>query len=118
MRFEEIAQYSLINDVNEDKVNEIAESIKVNGFVGCPILVASEQLITGSHRLAALKLLDMQGYDLSNMYVAEDVTDLVNDAFEKFNEKNEYYPDLDLSDIGWMFNGTWVEEYKDQIEEW
>lgn len=108
----------IINEVAEDKVNEIAESMKENGYVGCPILVFNDQLLTGSHRLSALKQLEDEGFDIYDWDVAEDVTDLVNEAFEKFEEENGWSRDMDYSDLGWMFNGTWVEEYKDEIAEW
>lgn len=60
MRFSEIEYFAPINEVDENKVNEIAESIKANGFIGCPILVCGESLITGSHRLTALQQLAEQ----------------------------------------------------------
>lgn len=118
MTYRQIKGFALINDIDNDKVEKIANSIKENGFVGCPILVINDQLLTGSHRLAALKMLDENGINVDDMQVAEDVTGLVNEAFERFNEENGYYPDLDFSDIGWIFKGTWIEEYKDEIEEW
>lgn len=118
MKYREISGYSLINEVDEIKVTELANSIRTNGFVGCPILTFNGQLLTGSHRLAALRVLDLQDFDLDKFEVAEDVTELVNEAFESFNEENGYYPELDFSDIGWMLKDTWVEAYKEEIEEW
>lgn len=118
MKYREIRYYNLINEVDEAKVKEIAESIRNNGFIGCPILVTGEELITGSHRLAALKMLDEEGDLDEDIEVAEDVTELVEEAFVRFEEENFYTPDLDCSDIGWIFEGTWVEEYKNEIEEW
>jgi len=118
MTYNRISCYQPINDVDPSKVYKIAESIKKNGFVGCPILVYGEMLITGSHRLAALRLLLDEGYDVENLDVAEDVTDIVENAILDFEEENGYSPDIDFSDISWMFAGTWVEEYKDEINEW
>lgn len=63
MTYDRISRFAPINDVDNDKVKEIAESIKANGYVGCPILVFGESLLTGSHRKAALDLLDAEGYD-------------------------------------------------------
>ena len=118
MRYSEISFMGLINDTDADKVNEIAESMKQNGFVGCPILVANDQLLTGSHRLAALRQLEDEGYDIFDWEVAEDVTDIVEDAFSRFEEEHGWSRDIDYSDLGWMLKGSWVEEYKSEIIEW
>ena len=117
MRFREIEYFEPINEVVLDKVNEIAESIKANGFIGCPILVYGETLMTGSHRLMALRKV-AETQDISEMIVAEDVTEIVDEAIRNFEEENGYTPDVRLDDIGWIFKGTWVEEYKNEIEEW
>lgn len=118
MTYNKISWMYGINEVDENKVNDIAESMKSNGFVGCPILVWNDQLLTGSHRLAALKQLEEDGLDVYDWEVAEDVTDLVEDAFKRFEEENGWQRDMDYSDLGWIFAGTWVEEYKNEIEEW
>lgn len=118
MTYNKICGMYGLNKVDENKVNRIAESMKANGFVGCPILVWNDQLLTGSHRLAALKQLDEEGMDIYDWEVAEDVTDLVEDAFARFEEENGWQRDMDYSDLGWIFAGTWVEEYKEDIEEW
>lgn len=120
MKFEEIECMALINDVDPEKVNEIAESIKKNGFIGCPILVYNDMLLTGSHRLAALEQLADEDYesvmDLGD--VAEDVTDIVEANYAEFTEENGYERDIDYSQIGWLLKGSWVEEYADEICEW
>ena len=120
MKFREIEYFAPINEVDQDKVNEIAESIKTNGFIGCPILVCGETLITGSHRLTALKQLaeqeDNEEIDyigVRDLIVAADVTDLVEKALSENPDR-----ELDTSNIGWIFEGTWVERYKSEIEEW
>jgi hypothetical protein len=117
MRFREIEYFEPINEVDENKVNEIATSIKANGFIGCPILTYGDTLMTGSHRLTAL-LKVAETEDISEMIVAEDVTEIVDEAIRNFEEQNGYTPDVRLDDIGWIFKGTWVEEYKSEIEEW
>ena len=120
MRFREIECFEPINEVDENKVNEIAESIKANGFIGCPILICGETLITGSHRLTALQQLaeqedndEIDFIGVRDMLVATDVTDLIENALTKNPDR-----ELDTSDIGWLFEGTWVEEHKNEIEEW
>ena len=125
MSFREIEYFAPINEVDQNKVNEIKESIKANGFKGCPILICGESLITGSHRLTALQQLaeqedndEIDFIGVRDMIVAEDVTEIVDTAIRNFEEENGYTPDIRLDDIGWLFEGTWVEEYKDEIEEW
>lgn len=118
MTYERIKCFPSVNDVDIDKVNDLAKSIKANGYIGCPILVYGDALLTGSHRKAALDLLEGEGYDVSTLDVAEDVTEIVENAIAKFEEENGYIPDIDFSDIGWMLKGSWVEDYKDEIAEW
>ena len=125
MRFREIECFEPINEVDQNKVDEIKESIKANGFIGCPILICGESLITGSHRLTALKQLaeqedndEIDYIGVRDLIVAADVTDLVDEAMRKFEEENGYTIDIQFDNIGWMFEGTWVERYKSEIEEW
>ena len=125
MSFREIEYFAAINDVDQNKVDEIKESIKANGFIGCPILICGESLITGSHRLTALKQLaeqedndEIDYIGVRDLIVAADVTDLVDEAMRKFEEENGYTIDIQFDNIGWMFEGTWVERYKSEIEEW
>lgn len=118
MTFGEIAWMHEINEVDEEKVNKIAESIKTNGWTGCPILVYNDQLLTGSHRLAALKKLGDDGEDVWDMEVAEDVTEIAEENIRKREEEKGWAPDIDFGNIGWLLKGSWVEEYKDEIVEW
>ncbi len=118
MKAYEILGYEPVNSTKSDKVNDIAESIKNNGWIGCPILTWGNTLVTGSHRLAALNKLDNEGIDISNLDCAVDVTELIDEAIAKFEKENEYIPDIDYSSIGWLFEGTWVEKYKNEIAEW
>lgn len=118
MTYLNIENLALINEVDEEKVNEIAENMRKNGFVGCPILIWNDTLMTGSHRLAALKKLEEEGVDVFDWEVAEDVTEIAEENFAKFEEENGWQRDIDFSDIGWLLKGSWVEEYKDEIVEW
>ena len=118
MTYSEIEWMQKINNTNTEKVAQIAESMRKNGFTGCPILVWNNQLLTGSHRQAALEMLADEGVNVYDWDVAEDVTDIVEDAFARFERENGYIPDMDFSDIGWMLKGSWVEEFKSEIEEW
>ena len=119
MTYENIECMALINDVNSNRVTEIAESIRENGFTGCPILVMNGQLLTGSHRLAALRQLAEEGFDVDGLGdVAEDVTEIAAENMRKYEEENGWCPDIDYSNIGWMLAGSWVEKYKEEINEW
>ena len=86
MKFDEISCYATVNATDGAKVAELAESMKENGWKGAPILVCNMGLVTGSHRLAALKAIDSDAeYDGEVLYedVAEDVTDEINDYCER-----------------------------------
>ena len=109
---------STINNVDEEKAREIMESILDNGWIGCPILVYDGHLLTGSHRLEALWMAAQRDEDIYDLEVAEDVTDIVNDNMVKYEEEHGWVPDIDFSDIGWLLQGSWVEQYKNEIVEW
>ena len=47
--------------------------------------------------------------------IAEDVSDIINDYCEK---NDTYWDEIDFSYLRDVFAGTWVEEYKDETEEW
>lgn len=91
----EISSLPTVNDVNHDKVEALKKSILSNGWKGAPILYTNMGLVTGSHRLAALQEIEESGED-------DDV----------------YWDELDFGNLGEIFVGTWVEEYKDEIREW
>lgn len=115
--YEDIKCIPSVNDVDEKKVSEIKKSILANGWQGAPILYTNLGLVTGSHRLAALQEIEESGEDDDVLFenIAEDVTDIINDYCEK---NNMTWEDLDFSYLREIFAGTWVEEYKDEIQEW
>lgn len=118
MKASDIIYYSEINDTNPEHVKNIADSIRCNGWQGAPILVAESfgMLITGSHRLAALKALDAEWFDLDSLGdVAEPVDDIINAWCE---ENNACIDDIQFDRLSDVFSGTWVEQYKDEIVEW
>ena len=111
----DISSLPLVNDVDGNKVSEIKKSILKNGWKGAPILYTNMGLVTGSHRLAALREIEETEDDDDVLFedVAEDVTDIVND----YCEKNDMtWDELDFSYLREIFAGTWVEEY--EIREW
>lgn len=73
-------------------------------------------MITGSHRLAALKSLDDDMFDLDSLGdVAEPVDDIINAWCEA---NNTTIDDIRFDCLADVFSGTWVERYKDEIVEW
>lgn len=127
MKVKQVMGFRPVNTVDNERVRELVVSMKANGFVGCPILVWNNELITGSHRLAAINAL-LEEYNVTDDYgkaaeveeweVAEDVTEICEENYARFVEENGYEPEIDYSSIGWLLEGSWVEEYKDQIAEW
>lgn len=120
MKATELMNYYGINAVDEKRVKEIKESILENGWVGAPILVCESLvcLITGSHRLAALKAIYENDWDVdldSLGDVAEDVTDII-EAW--CIENDATIDDVPYNNLSAVFAGTWVEQYADEIEEW
>ena len=126
MTYNDIACYALINDVDADKVNDLADSMIENGWVGCPILVYGEELLTGSHCLAALREVERRYLtgeidevpEVLTCDIAEDVTEIVEENIAKAEEENGFAPEIEYDNLGWMLEGSWVEEYKDDMEEW
>ncbi len=126
MTYNDIACYALINDVDADKVNALADSMIENGWMGCPILVYGEELLTGSHRLAALREVERRYLtgeidevpEVLTCDIAEDVTEIVEENIAKAEEENGFAPEIEYDNLGWMLEGSWVEEYKDEISEW
>lgn len=111
----DIKSLPMVNDVDEEKVEEIKNSILTNGWKGCPILYTDLGLVTGSHRLAALQSIEETEDDDDVLFenIAEDVTDIIND----YCEKNDMtWDEIDFSYLRDIFKGTWVEEY--EIREW
>lgn len=113
----DISSLPTVNEVDQNKVEEIKESILANGWQGAPILYTNLGLVTGSHRFAALQEIEESGEDDDVLFenVAEDVTDIVN---EYCSANDTYWDELDFGNLGEIFAGTWVEEYKDEIREW
>lgn len=118
MKATDILYYSQINDTDINRVAEIVESIRNNGWVGAPILVfeAAGMLITGSHRLTALNTLYDEGFDIDDLGdVAEPVDDIINAWCE---ENDTCIDDIRFDCLSDIFTGTWIEQYKDEIVEW
>ena len=110
-----ILGFEPVNQVTDPiKMENIKKSIKNNGWRGAPILTYGNTLITGSHRLFALRKLSEEGFDLLKLgeEVAFDVSSIIES--EENAGKNIYdYLDGGLKSF---FQGTWVEDYKDEIE--
>lgn len=118
MRYSEIKCYEAINKTDAAYVRELADSVLADGWTGAPMLVDAEsgRLVTGSHRLAALQLIEVEDEDSDIDIdalgdIAEDVSDIVGAWVEPGN-------DLEYDELGKVFAGTWVEEYASEINEW
>ena len=113
----DISSLPTVNEVDQNKVEEIKESILKNGWKGAPILYTNLGLVTGSHRLMALQEIEESGEDDDVLFenIAEDVTDIVSEYCESHDT---YWDELDFSNLKEIFAGTWAEEYKDEIREW
>lgn len=125
--FDEIG-FGLINEVDENKVNKLVKSMINEGWKGAPILYhQSIGLITGSHRMEALNRIE-EMYDNeeltpqqisivekidAEMDYALDVTDIVDEYLDNNPETG-----FEFDELGVVFEGTEVEEWKDEIEEW
>jgi hypothetical protein len=115
--YQDIKGFAPINNVDDNKVNDLVQSILTNGWQGAPILYASIGLVTGSHRLAALQYIDRELLDDTVLYqdIALDVTDIIN----QFCEDNDYtWEQLPWNNLSMIFRGTEIETYKDDIVEW
>jgi len=109
----------VINPIDNKKVEKIKESLIKNGFDSKnPILIyddlGDEKLITGSHRMKAIKELSEEGYDIDIPII--DVSNEVDNFFEK---NNSGWEDIDYSNLRHIFEGTPIEKYKGYLEsEW
>ena len=120
MRYDHISHYTPLNKVSPDKVATLVESMLEHGWIGCPILIYGDSLITGSHRLAALHQIAHEHPDAEvlTQEIAEDVTDIIEGRLAAFQAEHGYIPDIEYDHIGWLFEGTWVEAYKASLPEW
>ena len=117
MKAHEIMFCFPINSTDPEKVSQIANSIKKNGWVGAPILVCLDHncLVTGSHRLAALEMLAGDGFDIDSL---GDIAEPVDDLIDKWCEENDTtIDDIRYDYLSEVFAGTWVEQYKNDIAE-
>lgn len=128
----EILSFAPVNDVDAEKVEEITANIKANGWQGAPVLVMASmaQMITGSHRLAALQAIEAEAnqavidgdYDAAdaldailNSDCAEAVDEIINDYCEREDCTIDSLPYDSLSVI---FVGTKIEQYAAELVEW
>lgn len=119
MTYMQISCYATPNSTDRKHVDEIARSILKHGWDGAPILVDSVQgiCLTGSHRMAALQhLADDTDMDVDDMTVALDVHDILEDWYD--SQDPDDVDELPLDNLSAIFEGTEVEEYKDQLPEW
>jgi hypothetical protein len=64
----------LHENIDSDKVHALATSMTERGWVGAPIVVDGDRALTGTHRLAAVRMVQDEGYDLA--WPAVEIADL------------------------------------------
>lgn len=122
--YETIKCLSEVNDTDDKYVKELVKSMIEKGWQGAPILYTNLGLVTGSHRMEALdrinemysndEITEQQARVLDEVQII-DVTEEIND----FCEKEGYcWDNLPLDDLSKIFEGTYIERYKDDIAEW
>lgn len=125
--FDELA-FPGINNVKEEKVQKLVDSMLNEGWKGAPILHHNSiGLITGSHRMEALNRIEelyeddklsekqietVEQIDESRDYEL-DVTDIIDDWIDENPEK-----EMEFDELGAIFKGTEIEEWKNEIAEW
>lgn len=116
----DLARAIVINETDPDKVAALAKDIEANGWdMGAPAILYYDagngpNLITGSHRCAAAKILDLLG-DGDIEINAVDVTDAV-DAY--CDEHDCTLDEIDYSNLSAIFSGTEYEQEARRNEEW
>lgn len=123
LTFNDIMAFSVPNEVDESHVRSLAESIRRNGWRGAPIIVDAESgnCITGSHRMAALKLLDEEDeedLDIADMEIAYNAHDIIQDWYERNTDGDGFFPSFPYDRLREVFKGTPVERWRESIEEW
>ena len=81
------------------------------GWQGAPILYANDMLITGTHRQEALRRLRDIGIEVEGE-IALDVSEIVDNWIDETGN------DIEFDNLGVIFEGTEIEKYKDEINEW
>lgn len=120
--------FDTINPTYIKYVNELVESILNKGWQGAPILYHdSIGLITGSHRVVALQKIEEMYYNnelteeqeekIRKLADTEEYAYDVTDIIDKWMEENPN-EDLRYDSLGKIFEGTEVEQWKEEISEW
>ena len=98
MKYEEICCYQPMNETEQEKVEILKNSMLENGWVGDPIYVIDGFLLTGSHRLEALKQIEEDfetcGASVLDQDIAEDITEEINAMVDE-TEQNIWTLDQD-----------------------
>ena len=121
MTYSDISYYAAPNSTDAKAVASIADSMLSNGWTGAPILVHAAHgiLLTGSHRLAALKVIDASDAAMDASVLSADIAEDVSDIIDAYCEANdESIDELELDNLSKYFAGTWVERYAAEHAEW
>lgn len=137
MNYSDIKYFKTINDTSVEIVSSLADSMISCGWQGCPIILFYDNLLTGSHRLEALREVERRWKsgkldDYPNVLTETVAVDLTNEICEHLSVRgiNILAPnlfvdshdgltcELSYDDIGWLLSGTSVDKYKSEIKEW
>ena len=126
LKFDQIAHLAPINNLEEEKARAIFNSIKNEGWKSDlgPILIYQGALLTGTHRLAALKFLFQSEPDhpVFREEIAWDVTEEIHRNIDAMPEddllEKTYEIDDFSSGLGELLAGTPVEQLREHIKEW
>lgn len=126
LKFDDIKDYDPINNLEEDKAQIIFNSILNEGWKEefGPILIYEDKLLTGTHRLQALKSL----YEVQpqhTVFQQEIIWDMTGEIHRHIDEEPEddlIEKSYDIDDfscgLGEYLQGTPVEKFKKYIKEW
>lgn len=126
LKFNDIKDYDPINNLESDKAQRIFSSILNGGWKEQfgPILVYEDRLLTGTHRLQALKTLyEVQPqHAVFQQVIAWDMTEEIHQHIDEepeddFLEKSYVIDDFSCG-LGEYLQGTQVEKFKEYIKEW
>lgn len=114
MNIKDIIYYHKVNETNSDIVEELRESIINNGWQGPSILIYEDNgcLVTGSHRIEALKsLAELEEYEDFEIPTID-----VSEYIHQYYEENGEWADIDYSCLTWLRNYATEEEWEDMIQ--
>jgi len=85
--------WNTVNVDNNDHLDDIVNSLRINGWIGLPLLAINDQLLTGSHRYYACQITsvapDIHQCVFTNPTNDDYITRLINDLTTVCNDSND-----------------------------